>query len=384
MPSLPPVVAPITILHVITGLGVGGAERQLVRLVTHSDPRRFRHHVVSLMGRDVLGQEIEAAGLPLHVLNMSGAAGLPLALGRLIRLLRHLRPDVVQSWLYHADLLASLARPLASLGWGRGPKLLWNIRCSDMQMEHYSAQTRLIRAFLARLSAWPDGIVTNSQAGQRSHEALGYHPRRWICIPNGIDTDLFQPDPLQRQRHREALGVKDDELLVGLVARIDPMKNQAGFVAAAAGLAARFPQVRFALIGRGSEIFPDQGLGARLLRLGERADLAELTNALDIAVSTSLFGEGFSNALAEAMACGKPCVATDVGDASSILEETGWVVPPGNGEAFAAALGQMIALSPAERAARGEAARQRILSAFTLEANVNRYESLYEDLAHAA
>lgn len=362
------------VLHVITGLGQGGAETMLAKLI---EALPDITHVVVPLARDLaLGPRIAAAGARVVPLGMRGPLGLPVAVARLAAQIRRVRPDVIQSWLYHADLAVTLARAVA---FARAP-LAWSLRCSDMDLARYAASTRLVVRALARLSGVPAVIASNSEAGLAWHRGLGYRPRRTVVIPNGFDTDRFRPDPAARARLGAMLGWRDDAVIVGLVARVDPMKDHAGFLAA---LGQTSPALRAVLVGRGTEALAiPPALAGRVVALGPREDVAALTPGFDIACLASRFGEGFPNVLGEAMACGVACVTTDVGDAAAIVGDAGVVVPPGDPAALAHAL-TALATDADRRRALGEAGRARVLADYALPAVAARYASLWRGLAAA-
>ncbi len=179
----------IAVLHLITGLELGGAERMLAHIVGRADRHRFRSVVVSMTGPGRMGPLIEAEGITVRSLGLRRGAPDPRGILRLLRTLREFRPDILQTWLYHADLLGLIARQLSPT-----KRLVWNLRCTEMEGT----------AGLTRLLAWgsgvPDAVIVNSDAGQRYHEALGYRPLRWALIPNGFDTQRFRPDAETRRR----------------------------------------------------------------------------------------------------------------------------------------------------------------------------------------
>ncbi|HEX3885206.1 MAG TPA: glycosyltransferase [Stellaceae bacterium] len=364
----------LTVAHLITGLETGGAERMLARLVTTIDPARFRSVVISLTGPGTIGPEIAAAGIPLHSLGARRGLPDPRPLARLFRILGECRPDIVQTWLPHADLVGSLAR----LG-RRAPRLVWNIRATEM------LRAGVVRRVLARLSRLPDAVVVNAEAARRYHEGLGYRPRRWVHIPNGFDTAALRPDPTMRELQRTLLGLPDEAVAILLPARYHPVKDHGNFLEAARLLAARRPEAWFVLAGAGTgrdnPALAVPELGDRLLRLGERPDLARLYPAFDTVTLSSAVGEGFPNVLGEAMLCGIPCVATDSGDAGLIIGDPDRVVPPRDPDALAAAWDRVIALGAEGRRAVGAAGRARIAAEYDLGAIVGRYEALYEGIA---
>jgi glycosyltransferase involved in cell wall biosynthesis len=255
----------------------------------------------------------------------------------------------------------------------RRTRLVWSIRCSDMDLRRYGIGLRMVVKACTLLSRWPDLVTANSAAGLKYHLSIGYHPRRAEVVANGIDVNEFQPDPAARGAVRRELGIADDEIVIAHVARVDAMKDHGNFLAAVAEL----PDLRAVLVGAGTEHLPE---ARNLLRLGRRRDIARLLAAADFVASSSGFGEGFSNTLAEGMACGLPAIATDVGDARLIVGDSGLIVPPGNARALAAAirlLSQEPAIARAERAAK---ARARILERFALTTAIQRYGELYASL----
>lgn len=373
----------ISILHVTTGLDTGGAEAMLARLATRMDRRRFSNRVVSLSGRGRYGADLEASGVPVYGLRMRGGVPGPALTWRLISIIRSLRPAVVQTWLYHADLLglvASVAVPAATL--------CWNIRCAQLDPSDHSRSMTIARRLLAAFSSRPAAIVVNSSAGRVAHEELGYHPRRWELIPNGFDLSAFHPDAGRRKTFRARLGLADDALLVGLAARYHPIKDHATFVAAARPIADRVPAARFLLAGRGvddantelTSMLERSGIRDRFHLCGDVDDNVSLFNALDIAVCSS-YSEAFPNVLGEAMASGVPCVTTRVGEAEALVDGTGRIVPIRDPEALAAAVLDLATMDPASRAALGRTARERIAANYSIDAAVRRYEKLYEDLS---
>lgn len=379
--------APITVMHVITSLNVGGAERMLARLVTGDGAGRVAHRVVSLMPGGLMRPEIEAAGIRVRDLGMTSSLGAAGGMIRLARLIRAERPDVVHSWLYHADLLATLALGLS--GRRAATRLIWGIRCSDMDLRQYAHSARAVRRILTRLSPRPDLVLCNAEAGRRAHEQFGYRPRQWRIIPNGLDLDPFRPRDGERAELRAALGLTVDAFAVGICARVDPMKDHENFVRAAALFAKAAPEARFVLIGAGTDTsgtvldrqIAQSGLGARFIRLGQRADVDRLLPALDLATLSSAFGEGFPNVLVEAMACGVPCVATDIGDSALIIGDTGLTVPPRDAASLAAAWGRIRDEGHEARAARGAAARRRVADRYAIGPVIGEYRDLYKELA---
>ena len=362
---------PVCVMHVITSLHTGGAETQLANLLCHDARAPGKTLVVSLLPGGLLADRLKAAGIWVVDLGMVRGRPSLRSLVRLAWLIRRHRPRVVQSWLYHADFMALTALRLS--GRRRATKLVWGIRCSDMDAARYGRGLRWVIRACARRSSRPDAVCANSDAGRTYHLGLGYNAERFIVIPNGIDTVRFRSDEKAHTAIRRALGVDAERALIGHVARVDPMKDHASFLAALG----RLPEVEALLIGAGTELLPTR---PGVHYLGRRTDVPCLLAACNLFVSSSAFGEGFSNAIAEAMACGLPVVATDVGDARMIVGETGLIVPPGDVEALVRAVCVLLSETPSERATRGQAARARIENEFSIDRCQAAYDKLYESL----
>ena len=371
------------VLYVITGLSTGGAEMMLLKLLERLDRERFTPAVISLTSLGDIGPRIAALGIPVQALGMATRWPRLALLRRLREMIREWRPDVVHTWLYHADLLGGLAAR-----WAGVPVVCWGIRSSNLDVDKTAWTTRVIRRVCAWLSGCvPDRIFLNSEAARGIHAALGYAPGKMSVIPNGFDLSRFAPDPVARARVRASLGCTEDTLLVGMVGRYDPLKNHAGFVAAMSILRPRLSALKIAMVGKGVTAQNDplvsllqaETWGQDAMLLGERTDIPALMAAFDILVCPS-HAEAFPNVIGEAMATGVPCVATDVGDCAFLVGETGRVVPVGDMAALAGQVLALLGLSPAQRAALGALARERVEACFDIATVVRRYEAAYETL----
>ena len=362
---------PRKILYVITHLWVGGAEATLTRLVTAERKIADEITVVALRPGGPHADRMRAGGVNVVELNFGSLFGVPAGLYRLARLIARTRPEIVQGWMYHGDLAALIG--LALSGRRRATRLGWAIRGSDIDFSRYSLQLRLVVKACALLSRQPDLITANSAAGLKVHLGYGYRPRRAEIIPNGIDTRRFRPDPDLRATVRRELGIPAEAIVLAHVARVNPMKDHQVFLAAMAEL----PDLRALLIGADTERLPDQ---PNLVRLGRRDDVERLLPAADFVVSSSAFGEGFSNALAEGMACGLPAISTDVGDAAIIVGDTGAIVPPRDPQALASAIRELASEERNTNGDRTRRARARIVEQFSLERSVSRWSESYAAL----
>lgn len=377
-------VGPIRIAHVIPDLAIGGAERALVRLLESLDRTSFVSLVVTLRGGGALVEHAERTGARVVSLDMRRRMPSPRAVLRLRAALRAFAPDVVQGWMYHGNIAAWFGARLLD----PRPAVAWNIRQSLASLVHERPVTRLAIRANALLSSRVERIVNNSRASAVQHAALGFDASRVVVVPNGVDTALFRPDPVARIALRTKLGLRSDTFLVGMIARAHPVKRHDLFLAAVAAAVSSGLDVHALLVGRGTapastkitQFVATAGLTGRVHLLGERTDIELVLPGLDVLVSASGWAEGFPNAIAEAMACGVPCVVTDTGDCADLLGAAGAVVPPGDGAALAAALVELLRLPAEQRSALGRVGRERVASQFSLAQSAACYAALYEEL----
>lgn len=319
-----------SVLHIITGLNNGGAEAVLYRLC--SNESTYKHSVVSLMDAGKYGPMLISAGIDAHYLGMPRGKITFKGIRTLWRILRIERPDVVQTWMYHADLIGGVTARLAGV-----PKVFWGLRHTDLVAGQSSKTTILAARLCAHLSRFvPSGIVCCAERARAVHAALGYAKEKLTVIPNGYDITRFRPDPQARKELRQQWGVCENIPLLGMVARFDPQKDHITLLSALRFLKQSELEFRCVLVGHGmhsdnqplNEAMDHYNVCDKVILLNQRSDIPSVMAAIDVHVLSSSFGEAFPNVLAEAMACGTPCVSTDVGDASLILGETGWIAPP--------------------------------------------------------
>lgn len=372
------------ILHVLPDLGVGGAELMMKRLVeSHLGDPRYEHRVVSLRSVGPVGAMLQAKGVRVDALGIEGAGGAAATLLRLVRIIRSARPDIVQTWMYHSDLLGGLAARLAGCR-----QILWGIRAADISVG-VARSTTLIRRLCARLSSIvPTKIVYVAKAARRAHEQLGYDRDKGVVIPNGFLVPESPPDP---DRFRGTLGLPPGAVLIGAAGRFNALKDFGTFVRAAANVIEAHSNVHMVMAGReldaeNAELagwIAETGHADHFHLLGERSDLPDVLASLDIFCLSSL-NEGLPNVVGEAMALGVPCVVTDAGDAALLVGDTGLVVPPADPSALAAALGAAVRMSCEERRELGRRARDRIVRCFSMDAIQARFEHLYGELVGGA
>jgi glycosyltransferase involved in cell wall biosynthesis len=376
----------MNIVHLIIGLGVGGAEHMLSRLVLAqqaADPLR-QCTVISLTRIGPIGKLLQDAGIPVIAMELHSPWSFVAGLWRLKKMLQALQPDVVQTWMVHADLFGGLAARWAGI---RG--VIWGIRTTEFSGA--SPTTRMVRRVCAAVSSWlPLTIVCAAQASRRSHVAIGYDESRMVVIANGFDTDVYCPHPELKTQLKARLGIDPQDIVIGHVGRWNLAKDHLNFVHAAARWAAQgqLPQVRFLMVGRSidggngvlAQAIAESGCAGQFMLLGERSDVPELLQVMDLFCLSSRT-EGFPNVVGEAMASGVPCVVTDVGDAAAIVGSTGWVVPKEDAAALSAALALAAGESAAERALRANLARTRVVQEFSMERATQRFTQCQHEAA---
>jgi glycosyltransferase involved in cell wall biosynthesis len=372
---------PIVTQHITTSLDMGGAQTMLVKLLEAGAGKDRCSSVLSLMQPGVLTPLLQEAGCPVYSLGMRRGMIGPLALVRLLRITASVSPDLIQGWMYHGNLAASVAGFIQ----GANVPVIWNVRHSLTNPAVEKRATRGLLALSARLSGSAAAIIYNSQAAALEHEAIGFAADRATYIPNGFDCERFRPDRSRGAHLRTLFGIEDDALVVAMVARLHPMKDHRTLVDAVAQARATGSKLHLLLVGTGldnppasltkaiSELLPPNSVTL----VGERTDVADWLPGVDILALSSAWGEAFPNVLGEAMACGIPCVATDVGDCAAILGDTGTIVPPRDATALAAALSHIVALGSNGRERLGHAARTRVSEHFEIGQIALRYRRLY-------
>ena len=369
----------MNICFLIRSLDRGGAERQLTQLAADLKERGHTVRVITFYPGGTFEKQLVASGVPVSCMNKRGRWHLFGFLRDLRRELRFRRPDVLYSFLTSSNVLSAiLSFALPGIG------LVWGIRVSDMELTAYGRLDRLISGLERLLARVPLISIANSQAGADICRARGFPESRVACIPNGIDLDRFRPDPGARNALRRRLGLAEETFLVGMIARYDPMKGVDIFLEAAKNMSGGNPDIRFLLAGNGMgrdnpelmDAIARFGPGEQVIPLGACDDVESVLAGLDMATLSSRFGEGFANVIGEAMACGVPVVATDVGDAAVILGDAGWTVPPGDARALSEAWQKIFALPAETRASAGIAGRRRIEEHFERRSVAARTEEL--------
>ena len=371
---------PIRICHLITSLDTGGAERSLVNLVTAMNRDEFENEVITLLKPGPMAQTLAQAGIPVTSMEIGRHKPNPAAVLALIRHLRMKRPAILQTWLYHADFFGSVTALFA-----KPDHLVWNVRSSQIGDPSIRRSTRYLARFLGMLSRRPDAIIVNSRDGQRDHERIGYRPKRWVNIANGVDLERFRPRRDERATLRTRLGIPADATVIGLVARYHPMKDIDTFLRAASRFQQEHENAKFVLCGDGldagnstlAKLVRALDLDRNIVLHGPRSDIELIYPVFDLLTLCSIAGEGFPNVLCEAMACDVPCVATDIGDSAEIIGDCGLIVPERDPEALTRAWRTLLE-KPSQPGT--ETSRSRIAARYSLERMCAQYESFYRSL----
>jgi len=354
----------------------------LVKLLSRLNEHRFSNHVVSIALPGTVGDQIRSMGISVshlgfqhNKMSFSGTISL-------VKLIRKFRPDILQTWMYHADLLGLVAAKIAGTG-----KVIWNIRTTRGKFSQYKWPTFMVIRLCCMLSRFPNAVIVNSHKGMVDHRKLGYSPKRFVMIPNGFDLDVYKPSQNSRKRIRTELLLTERTPCVGFFARFDPIKGHRIFLQAAKFICKNVKDTHFIFCGHHMDTnnvvlnswIKEFDLENAVHLLGHRDDISDIMAAMDTIVSCS-FNEGFSNVIGEAMACGIPCVVTHVGDSAQIVGKTGKVIPSGNPVHLARAVLDLLTMSVEKRKTLGNMARERIGKHYALDEIVNRYKRLYVDV----
>ena len=369
----------VGICHIIVDLDVGGAEMMLKRLIeSQCHNTKFRHCVITFKSVGMVGLAISSLGIEVMALNIRSFRDVPTAIWHLVCFLRASRPHIVQTWMYHADLIGGLAALLAGC-----KNIIWGIRSNLIPKRNFF--TRIIVYLCAKTSFLiPRVIVSCAESARLRHISLGYKEEKIVVIPNGYDLAAFVPTPDLRKAMRLELGISKNAMVIGTVGRFDFLKDYKNFILAARIVAKSMPSIKFLMLGRNIDVsnsvlmnwIVETGFSERFLLCGERDDVSNCLAAMDIFCLPSL-SEGFPNVVAEAMCMQLPCVVTDVGDSALIVRDTGLVVSPSNESALAEALLFICNLPVEKRVNLGRRAREVVVENYSITKIEQQYSNLY-------
>lgn len=368
-----------TIFHLIVGLNQGGAEAMLYKLLQGMDNSQFKNIVISMTDMGVYGEKIRNLGIPVYTLNMKKNLHTFRWFSQYCQLIRTHKPDIVQAWMYHANALAILAKICLP-----EHRVFFNIRRGLDSFQKLKVTTRVIVKLNAYLSSFANVVINNSQRSQQQHHNFGFTTKNAIYIPNGFNLSHFHPNEKMYSDFRKQYNLPKQAKIIGMVARFHPDKNQKGFIETATRIIATLPTVPVYFILAGKDCNYDNALlstwlqranlGNKILLL-DTVDSAELLPAFDVYLSTSRV-EGFPNVIGEAMACGVPCVATDVGDCKTIIGNLGFVTTVGDYDELAQKVCALLNGDKDEHFIR-----QHIIDRYSIDTVVAAYTNLYSDLS---
>jgi len=366
--------AELRIAFVITELGLGGAEHMLCKLAEIAQSTSIKLMVVSLIDEGVFGDRIRATGAEVVSCHLNSPRGL-LGLLRAYRKVRLFQPTLLQGWMYHGNLLASIFGRLLP----KRPAVLWSMRQTLYSLSDEPLRLRWVIRVLAAISNSVKAVIYNSSLSLTQHQAAGLVSKYDLMIPNGFDLSRYKPNEEYRHALRARWGIEKDAPVVGLVARRHPMKDHPNFIAAAELLSKRLPAVRFVLVGLGTDTeemraaLREAGIADRTFCMGRVPQSEQFYPAFDVSVLSSAWGEGWPNVLGEAMACGVVCVATDIGESSQIVGDTGVIVPARNPQAMAKACQDLLEQDRDMLRLLGARARERVMTNFDINAVFQRH-----------
>lgn len=369
------------LLHIITGLNDGGAEAVLYRLCACE--KNNEHIVISLMDKGKYGPLLEEIGVQVYCLDMPAGKIRFAALIKLYKLIRQLKPDVVQTWMYHADLIGGVIARLAGV-----KNIVWGVHHTTLVKGESKRSTILIAKINALISSFiPRKIIYCAEKSRQVQQSIGFSPKAGHVVPNGYNIDDFKPDLDAGMAFRQEVGLADGEFLIGHVGRYHLFKDYPTLVNAVSLLTKEKRALKVVMVGGDlttdntqlKQLIKDNKCSEHITLLGRRNDITAVMNGFDLFVLSSV-SEAFPNVLNEAMACGTPCITTDVGDAAVIVGDTGWVVPPKNPQALAKAMLETMEEkqnNPQAWQARKQACRERIVNNFSIEKMVEGYHRVW-------
>ena len=371
------------IIHLITGLDAGGAEGVLYRLIL-SDKKNF-HEVVSLTENGHYEKELVEKKIKVQSLNLKRGTFSLFALMKLINIFRKNKPNLIQTWMYHADLIGGIAGKISG-----NTNVIWSIRNSNLGRKT-SWKTKLILKLCILFSGiLPKLIISCSKNSATLHTSLGYPSKKITVISNGFDLEKIKPSKIEREKVRKSFGIKDEEILIGVIARWDPQKDFKNlFLAVKEFKNKNFSKWKLILAGPNltpnnnelMDLVEKNGIRDKILLVGFQKNITNLQNAIDLLVLSSAYGEAFPNVIAESMACEIPCIATDVGDSKEIVSNTGWIVPPNNPSKLCEAISKAFNEMKDKNywLERKKNCRNEILKKYSLSDMTRNYQKVWND-----
>jgi len=368
------------LLFVATGLNIGGAERAMYTLIKNGLNEEYVIKVISLRDMGHYGEKFKSDNIEVFCLNLQNPLNLFSGVFKIFKLTREFEPDLVQGWMYHGNIFSLFVSLFARIK----PKVFWGVRQTIYDIRKEKLLTRIIIKAGARLSFLAHFIIYNSRKSQNQHESIGFSKKNGIYIPNGFNLSTWKSSDRKRKAIRKELKIPESSFVIGYIGRYHQMKNIELLFKAMESVLSKNSDLYFLVVGKNTDIknsklkpYYDHLPSKQVVSLGERTDIPEVIRCIDLLCLTSAWGEGFPNVLGEAMAVGTPCVATDIGDSSLIIGETGWVIPSNNTKLLVKSINLALFESASAYALRSLSAKKRISENYNIENIVNRYCDVY-------
>ena len=370
------------VLHIITGLSDGGAEAVLYRLCLFD--KEHNHVVISLQNEDKYGPLIKDLGIDVYTLDFLNGKVRILGLVKLFRLIKKLKPDVIQTWMYHADFVGGIVGRIAGI-----KNIVWGVHHTTLVKEKSKSSTILIARINAFISNFvPKKIIYCASKSREVQESIGFNKSRGEVIANGYDVASFNQNDSLGKAFKDELNISSETFLIGHVGRYNPQKDHQTLFESLSILKQKHLKFNALIIGTNLdnnnkelvEMLNKADLNDCVHLLGKRSDIPSVMNGIDLFVLSSAFGEAFPNVLNESMACGTPCVATDVGDSASIIGNTGWIASAQKSDTIAEAIIKAFEEKHSNNnlwLQRKKDCRKRIVENFSIEKMIKRYKKVW-------
>lgn len=366
-------------IHIISSLNIGGAETMLLRLIRHKQEIVKSTTVISLTENGEIGKIMEEMGVNVVCLKMRNWFSILYALIKLKKIIQNEKPAIIHTWMYHANILGGIAAYFA-----KNQNIIWSIRRSEYTSKE-SFSTFIVMKIGAMLSSIiPKVIVHVAESGLKNHQKYGYKSNNTLVIPNGFDLKKLKHDQITRKKIRNELSLNDDQILIGCVGRFHVSKGYETLIASSVNVSKLHKNVKYLLIGRNMnnqnsilmELINKSGLPENFILVGERLNIHEYMNAMDIFCLSSIT-EGFPNVVGEAMASSLPCVATCVGDVVKITGDNAILVQPKNKDSLSKGLCEMLDMNIEKRKRMGSKGRKKIETDYPINLICEKYYNLY-------
>jgi glycosyltransferase involved in cell wall biosynthesis len=368
------------LLFITTGLNIGGAERAMYAIINNGLDVKYTIKVISLRDIGHYGEKFASEGIEICCLNLQNPLNLFSSILKGVNFVRKFEPNIIQGWMYHGNIFSLLLGFFARTK----PKVYWGIRQTLYDIRKEKVFTQMIIRLGAKLSIFTDGIIYNSKKSQNQHEFIGFSNKNSIYIPNGFDLSIWKPDSGKRKALRRELEIPDNNFVIGYIGRFHVMKNIEFLFEAMESVINENTNVTFLVVGKDTDrknlkLKPlyDRLPPQQVVSLGLRDDIPAVIQCIDLLCLTSVWGEGFPNVIGEAMATGTPCVATDIGDSALVIRNTGWIIPPNDGELLANCIKVALSESSLAYNSRSIASQNIIEKNYKISQIVDNYNNVY-------